>query len=182
MRLAGIVTRPKDIWDYLVADAVRAGSLGKLLGDYLDDKVSLAVAPGHTSKEAKTYPPAAVAIPVLDGALAWEWGDWAELVPADTITSDFIIIGIMIEPLDRGQDRQWEIQLGTGGAGSEVPKVSMAGAYRQESAAGRRQFGWIIPLSAPHTVPANSRVAGRGCSDNPPRSMDLKIQYIELPL
>ena len=34
----------KDIWDFLAAEAVKSGSLGKLLADYVDAKISLAKA------------------------------------------------------------------------------------------------------------------------------------------
>jgi len=149
----------------------------------MSDLIKSDIAPVlYTVKEIKIYPPQADPPIFSSGAVAWGWGSWVQVVPANTITRDFIIIGVMIGMEDEGQTRRWDIQVGVGAPGAESPIISLSGVHSY-SGTGVYRAGVIIPLSIPRRVKANSRVAAR-VSDHIAAALAyrIKIQYIELPL
>jgi len=140
---------------------------------------------GYTTKDIKCYPNAAAGPTIASPATAWAWSGWTELVPADTITSDFVITHVVLleDPVAAVDTRhQMVIELGVGGAGSEDTIVSIPVTYLIDSAVGHTA-PWVIPLPVPRKVSANSRVSIR-VTDSVAAARTyggVKIVYIELP-
>jgi len=159
--------------DVLLVDrltAERAAALDKIL-------------PPYTTKEIRIYPSAAGGVEAYSGTAVWAWGSWVELVPANTITSDFLILGVVYDQYYAlSESVRWQVQLGVGAAGAEAPIASVAGTHYYYSASGWGDFPFY-PLVIPRKVPANSRVAVRATDDDPTAFRHcVKIQYVELPL
>jgi len=159
--------------DVLLVDRLtseRAAALDKIL-------------PPYTTKEIKIYPPAAGGAIAASGTAIWAWGSWVELVPANTITSDFLILGVVYDQYYAiSESVSWQVQLGVGAAGAEAPIASVAGTHYYYSASGWGDFPFY-PLIIPRKVPANSRVAVRATDDDPSAyNHRVRIQYVELPL
>jgi len=119
---------------------------------------------GYTTKNIECYPLAASGPTVASPATAWAWGSWVEIVPANTITSDFVITHLIAleDPATPAVDTriQTVFQLGIGDAGSEVVIISIPVTFLIDSKVGH-VAPWIIPLPVPRKVAANSRVAIR---------------------
>jgi len=140
---------------------------------------------GYTTKNIKCYPLAASGPTVASPATAWQWGSWVELVPAGTITVDFVITHFVLleDPVAAVDARHQAVfELGVGASGSEVAIIDIPVTYLIDSAVGHLA-PWIIPLPVPRKVNANSRVAIR-CTDSIAAIRTyggVKIVYIELP-
>jgi len=99
-----------------------------------------------------TYPAAADPITISSAAVAWGFGDWVEIVPADTITYDFGIMGVLVYNTDNDHAL---IEIGTGAYGAEVTEIqipSFGNTYTPVQ---------IIMLAPGREVAANSRVSAR---------------------
>jgi len=156
-------------------------SIGRRIYDNLDAKISEVKI--YTTKEIKIYPAQAASVGAASSTTPWAWGSWVELVPANTITSDFIILGIYYDQYYAlSTYLRWLIQLGVGAAGAESPIASLAGVHYYASAAGYGHFPFY-PLVVPRKAAANSRVAVRATDDKTAAYTHyVKIQYVELPL
>jgi len=124
----------------------------------------------YTSREIEMYPPATEGWAAPDIALGppnWQWSDWQELVPANTITKDFLLLAVMHNWAHSFLfDRQHvQIQLGVGAAGSETPIVTIPNSGRSISSSIFIPKS-IYPLPVPILIPANSRVAARAAGNH----------------
>lgn len=132
----------------------------------------------YTTNELKVYPSLAAATTFTSSATAWNWGAWTEIVPASTITNAFLIFGAFVTNTE-GVTRQWQVQIGTGAAASEVSKINLAGESEADTSADSGL--WTPPVGV--YVVANARVAMRA-TDNEAgaNTFNGRIYYVELPL
>jgi len=135
----------------------------------------------YTTNVHSVYPTNASAITVTSNATAWTKGNWIEVVPASTITSNFIIDEVHVWVSNVSVDYEYDI--GFGGAGSEVVKFTGLVATPAIGSVTAN-----CTLKTPHkiTIPvyaaANSRVAFR-CSDSSGgKTISVKIGYYLLAL
>jgi len=139
--------------------------------------------PGYTEKEIKLYPLLSDPPYCLAGAGAYVFGSWAELVPANIITSDFLALGLMVRLNDMGTLRHWVLQLGKGLSGAETSIAAVSGFFWYDSVAGRHWLGRMIPLPIPIKIAANSRVAMRAADSNGTELLyEVRLQYVEFPI
>jgi hypothetical protein len=139
--------------------------------------------PPYTTKEIKIYPLAADTAYALSSATPFGWGDWAEVIPANTVTEDFIIVGIMVWIQTVTAARLFDIQLGVGAPGSEVPIATISGANTSAANGEGLISGFMEPFPIPRKVPANSRISVRANdSEAIAYYYGVKVQYIGLPL
>ena len=73
--------------------------------------------PGYTVKDIKVYPDGSAGVSCSSTATAWQWGSWVELVPASTITNDFVITHVKFNIPDMTEG---QLDFGVGGSGSDV--------------------------------------------------------------
>jgi len=172
----------------LTADEVRRSvclatdptdSIGRRIYDNLDAKISEL---GAITKDILMYPLNAdpVSFTLGDGVTEWAWGAWREVVPANTITKDFVIIGV-IHGAYSTETLDFAVQLGVGLAGAETPIISYVGIFRSVSSAGSYWETPSLMFPTPRKVSANSRIAVRGArSAIATKPAYVKIIYYEL--
>lgn len=103
-----------------------------------------------TTKVSVAYP---VAAPVtLTGGAAYTYGAWAEVVAASTLAGHVLLYAAFQD----ASQLLYHVQIGTGGAGSEVAIAEVA--FR---GGGTTLASTIIPLNPNVQIPANARVAAR---------------------
>ena len=142
---------------------------------------------GYTTKEIKCYPLAAAGASVSTKTTAWAWTNWTEIVPADTIPSDFIILALVTSfgtPCQSADTlNQCLFQIGVGASGAEVPIASLPANIIPDTQAGYPPL-LLLPLIIPVKVPANSRISFRVATSytTSRKCNGTKIVYIELPL
>ncbi len=122
-----------------------------------------------TTNRYLVYPVLAAGPTVTCGATAWVWTAWVELVPASTITATHYISAVsgLYDPEGAALDErhQFNVSLGTGGAGSEVEIWQGSGVYFKDSAHGAAAIFYAV-LPEPKQVAANARIAVRvACSE-----------------
>jgi hypothetical protein len=120
-------------------------------------------------------PDLALAVGLSSGNPAWTYGAWTQIAAANDLTSHalaYIAIGLSV-----GAAANWQIQIGTGGAGSEVARDTIHG------------FGWDVdPLVVERfpllTIPANARVAARLADSvgNNANAIFIKLGFYPTPL
>lgn len=99
-------------------------------------------------------------------------GAWVELVPASTVTTDSKVRTLVCELMSAVDE--YEIDIGTGGAGAEVV-VSTHKVTALAANGGAR-----VTVGSMATIPANTRVAVRiGCLDAVARTMAVSAEYID---
>ncbi len=145
--------------------STRAGYL-----DNIDHKMPFQ----YVTNQLKTYPYQAA--PITHDA----WGSWSngasftEVVAASTITSNFVIVGVII---DCAGNDDHIVDFCTGAASSEVKKISVP--IRRNSDEGHLK---PIILPIPLYVPANTRISVHGSKASGNGNIYVKILYYELPL
>lgn len=107
----------------------------------------------HAHKGQQCYPTLADAINIVSSATAWTYGSYVELVPVDTITSDFDIHWLNISAISANDE--YEIEFATGLVAAEV-KVACVSFERN---AVQSQEG-SISMQTP-VFPANTRISAR---------------------
>lgn len=120
--------------------AARAANLDKLLENM----------PWTAQPIDSNYAPSSVATP----AVANTFSSWLELFAANVITSDFLIVAVMIRP-DHTSAVNAEVELGKGAAGSEETIASVC----WEPIGAKENICFSLPN--PIKVAANTRIAGR---------------------
>jgi hypothetical protein len=117
-----------------------------------------------TTAVYKAYPAAAAGISrASSGSTAWSNSAYTELVPVNTITSEFNIAGITLMYSNNAAvdtSHEVEIDIATGAASSEVVIITIPFVFRIDSAVGHHPV-IFIPLSEPRTVAANTRLSVR---------------------
>lgn len=100
------------------------------------------------------YPLAADFVAVAGSATEWAWGSWVEIVPEDTITEDFWVIGIHMA---LGASVDLVCQIGKGASGSESAIMDCPMRYTTME----KDHPTVIPIK----VAANTRIAARTAQD-----------------
>jgi len=117
-----------------------------------------------TTATYKAYPAAAAGISrASSGSTAWSNSAYTELVPVSTITSTFYIAGItLMYPNTAAVDttHEFEIDIATGSAASEVVIMTIPLSYRIDSAVGHHAT-IFVPFPEPREVAANTRLSVR---------------------
>ena len=117
-----------------------------------------------TSAVYKAYPAAAAGLSrASSGSTAWSNSAYTELVPVNTITSEFNIAGITLMYSNNAAvdaSHEVEIDIATGASSSEVVIITIPFVFRIDSAVGHHPV-IFIPLSEPRTVAANTRLSVR---------------------
>ena len=141
----------KSLYDLIALDRLDSSAHGlaalKTLIDNLVDKDATPV--------YKVYPETATHVLLPGSTVNWTWTGWVEIVPANTITETFWLVGVTWEAQTANYANTTEI--GIGATGSEVGKFEVS-SYK--SGVERTVF-----LSTPIKVAANTRVAGRVASN-----------------
>lgn len=123
-----------------------------------------------TEKEIETYPDPADAIasiPVTSGA-AYAWGAWTEIIPVNTITSDFLLLASFCASY-HSEDMYVQVGIGTTGVYTFVLPGD-----------GEPRAVYFIPHIR---VPANSQIQLRMASSGVARTINYHVlQYVELPM
>ena len=136
----------------------------------------------YTTQVIKVYPLLANSVLLTAAAGGWTFSNWVEIVPANTITSDCLVLGILLSQLVGGGSIEYICQLGKGGAGAETAIASFPMGVIATSNVG---FGITLPSFLPIGIllPANTRIAARLANDlSTGYSMEVKLIYVELPL
>ena len=135
----------------------------------------------YTSQPISLYPLLADPPSVAAGAGTWLFSAWTELVPVNTITTDFLLLGVVASTLAISTNL-WVVQFGVGGVGAESAIVAMSFEAWQASNVG-------YEIYAPHYFPspikvaANSRLAfrvARNVASGP--GVYVRAIYVLLPL
>lgn len=117
-----------------------------------------------TTATYKAYPAAAAGISrASSGSTAWSNSSYTELVPVNTITSDYNICGITVMMGNNAAvdtSHEVEIDIATGASSSEVVIMTIPFVFRIDSAVGHQPV-IFIPISNPRTVTANTRLSVR---------------------
>lgn len=127
-----------------------------------------------TTQVSKCQPSAAAALSLPTNTSAWTFGTYAELWSA--APANLLIVGYDVPFSFNGQD--YEIQIATGGAGSETPIGLIRGV--NATADGPHYVHLLNPIEG---ITSGVRVAARwrkaGTSSF---TGNLKVAYVELPL
>lgn len=119
----------------------------------------------QTTLRYLSYPAAAAGISrASSGGAAWSFSAYTEVVPVNTITSDFWIAGLTWmwhSPLAAVDTTyEWIIELATGSGGSEVLIIQIPCSVRNDTAVGHMPSNIII-FPEPKFVAANTRISVR---------------------
>jgi len=142
----------------------------------------------YTDDKINSYPTTSTGVQPVSSATAWVWGSWVELVPANTITSDFDItdINFLFDPVGLTKDVRYQavIQIGVGAAGSETPIISLPVHFLSDTLVDHVPDNQVVFLPVPRRIPANSRVAVRVANDGAVALTygPIKIRYIKAPV
>jgi hypothetical protein len=118
-----------------------------------------------------TYPYMNIPSEVVCGTY-WKWGEWTDIIPAGTIKTDFLVVGIYMH----ATDIEGEIELGSGSKGSEVVLAHLPSSA-SAAAAG---ITLTMFLPSPIRLKAGSSVAMRyTIATETPRYLRVKILYQE---
>ena len=118
---------------------------------------------GSTTNRYLAYPNTVAGKSLVSSATAWTFGSYVELVPVNTITVDFYIVGFVwltfpTAAVDVTVETLFEVA--TGLAASEVLAVQFPSTWRIDSAAGHMPLPQII-LPEPKLIAANTRLSAR---------------------
>lgn len=118
-----------------------------------------------TTNRYLSYPAAAAGISrASSGGGAWSFSAYTEVVPVNTITSDFYIAGLTwcwhtpLAAVDTTYE--WIIELATGSGGSEVLIIQVPSSVRMDTAVGYVPSNMVI-FPEPKYVAANTRISVR---------------------
>lgn len=125
-----------------------------------------------SAQPIKCLPAAAGATAVVSDTVAWASGSWTQLTAS--FPANAILVGVVMYG---GQ--QWEIDIGTGGAGSEVVRTTLRGAGSNTEPSQHFQVMFPIPLDI---FTSGARVAARSRFKSGSRSLNLALMYMEKPL
>lgn len=123
----------------------------------------------HVHQQARCYPSLADGIVVTGGVPAWTLGNFAEIIPANTITSAFDIHFIVVENVS-AQDI-YEMVLYTGTVGNEV-EIGRVRIDRESATSGAQNVPIQIPAQS-----ANSRISAKLASKSGGDSATISVYY-----
>lgn len=125
----------------------------------------------HVHSEQKVYPELADPITLESASGAWNLGTIVEIVPVDTITSDFDIHFIAFSSANATDD--YEIKLYSGLGGAEV-EIATTKTYKQAVQAGSAPSPITTPIQS-----ANTRISAALASGTGSDTIDITIFYHE---
>jgi len=114
------------------------------------------------------YPLNAASVTVSGTTTAWAWGSWTEIIPVNTVTKTFWIIGLAIT--NTSQAVPTIIQIGKGASGSEaaIANFKIRGVVS----------AWMT-LPSPIRVEANTRIAARVAQAGTSfQATDISVAYL----
>jgi len=118
----------------------------------------------------QVYPELADPITVTANATAWTLGNYAEIIPADTITSKFHLHYAEISNISANDIYELRLYSGT---------TLIASVTFTKSASGAPDD--VIPFSSPH-IPANGQVQAKlACKSASANTADVKLFYHVTP-
>lgn len=116
-------------------------------------------------------PDLANSVNVGTGAGAWGYGSWVQICAASSLAAHMCAFVAIFAV---GQDDEYQIAIGHGGAGSEV----VAGEYSFRTVTSAIvQNGPVFTLPIPLQIPANARVAVKCASKLGAASLNLKLGF-----
>lgn len=150
--LDGITGKPRDSVEHIEAMLDLAEKYPWLVGT-------------TTTKRYLSYPAAAAGISrASSGSTAWSFSAYTELVPVNTITSDFTIAGFTFvwHTPAASADVTYEaiFEIATGATSSEVLAVQIPASIRADTVAGYTPSQFIV-LPEPKEIAANTRLSVR---------------------
>lgn len=106
--------------------------------------------------ERLVYPTLAAGATVVSSNANWTFGAYAIVVPADTITGDFHVLGVVIESCNR--DATFQLELYKGDLNDVVTAIrfNVTGGF----------FGNQVYIIGSEHIDANSRIRARLASSN----------------
>jgi len=120
--------------------------------------------------ERKVYPTMAAGAAIVSPAGVWTYGNYATIVPANTIANDFHILNVSIENSNVAAG-VFQLELYKGGADDIITAVrfAMAGGF----------WGNMVYLIGSEEVEANSQVRARLASSVGAATITVSIVYFE---
>jgi hypothetical protein len=125
----------------------------------------------HIHSPAKCYPTLANGVTVTGAAGAWALGNFAEIIPAGTITTEFDIHWVNFEAVSAND--VYEFVLYAGGAGAET-EIGRVRTYKTSTAAGSISVAIQIPPQ-----PANTRISAKVASSSGNDNVTVSLFYHE---
>jgi hypothetical protein len=126
----------------------------------------------YLDSQVKTYPTTAVGVTATAGAATYaKDGTWVEIIPASTVTTDYSVVAMALDIITTVDE--YEIELGTGTAASEV--VVSTHKFASAITSGETR----IDISSMAQIPANTRLAVRLSSKDGSNSANVSVEYID---
>jgi hypothetical protein len=163
--------------DVPTTDSADNANMRDVVGNKGDDHLgSSLVSAVHTLEEhihhsQKVFPTLSDPITLTSAGGAWNLGTIVEVVPVDTITSDFDIHWLAFSSASATDDYEIEIYSGLGGA--EV-LIASTKTYKQATQAGSAPSPVMTPIQ-----PANTRISAAVASGTGGDDIDISIIYHE---
>lgn len=127
-----------------------------------------------TSTRLRVAPSAAACISVVGGTPAWTFGSWVQMLAATGGVAQ--IAGIVIGVNSAGAGVEYELEIGTGGAGAETS----IGRFRDRIPSGGNGGPSLYLLPAPiDNVPSGARLSCRVRTDNVLETIAFALVYYE---
>ena len=108
------------------------------------------------AQERQVYPTLAAGATVISAAADWAYGAYATVVPINTITHDFHILGVSIESCDKNAVFQLELYKGAGDEVATAVRFAINGGF----------FGNQVYVVGSKIVDANAQVRARLASSD----------------
>jgi hypothetical protein len=125
----------------------------------------------HLQNISRVYPTLASGVTVTSAAGAWTLGAFAEIIPASTITNDFMVHRISVE--DISANDVFEITLYCGASDTVCGSVRLTKTAVMDSVLN-------IPIQT-GDIPANSRIRAKvACAGGGAKTVDISVYYHEL--
>lgn len=135
----------------------------------------------RTTTPTQSLPAAQDGISVTPAGIADAWSAWVEVVPS--AAGNLRLAGIIVRPGSFADGNHYEVEVGIGGAGSEVTVAGQRG-YSGNNAGGTAESGSILTFAlAADVIPVGSRIAVRlrQVSTNT-SAWRIALQYYPLPI
>ncbi|MFQ6052677.1 MAG: hypothetical protein ACE5OO_00400 [Candidatus Bathyarchaeia archaeon] len=180
---ASVIARLRYIIDSLLEDGTIGLANIESLVDDLESRLTAARAANLDNLDAaisnivnkdsapvvKVYPAGADGIAVESTTSDWGYGSWVEIIPEDTVTETFWIIGVTMMGVNIST--QFNLDIGTGASGSESVIATLGSYYGAAYAP--------YSLATPIKVAANTRIAMRlATKGTVAKTLTMAVQYV----
>lgn len=146
------------------ADSAANTTMSDVIGNKSDSHAGNSIMAGidelkeHTHSRAKCHPTLAAGVTVTGGAGAWALGNYAVLVAANAITSDFDIHYVHAEAVSANDTYEIVLYSGADGAEVEIGRIRMTRSATIDSPTS-------LPFSCP-IIPANTQIKAKVASSS----------------